>query len=153
MYKYKLESLFFLFFGMFHIHRIWAFIDSKSYNNFWLNILESRGQFFYSLGFLILIVSIIVIMYFIKSYKYKKWWRWIYLFGGIYLIIDSVLNILNNNLMKNIIIKMYTIKQPYYSILWGLFIILGIICIIISKYLWNYTDIKYNENIKQPNGT
>ena len=65
MNKYKLESLVFLFFGLFHIHRIWAFIDSKSYNKFWLNILENRGSFFIILGFSLLIMSIIVILYFI----------------------------------------------------------------------------------------
>jgi predicted ferric reductase len=145
MNKYKLESLVFLFFGLFHAHRIWAFVDSKSYNKFWLNILESRGTFFIIFGLLLLIMSIIVIIYFIKNFKYKKWWRWIYFFGGVYLIIDTILNLLNNNFIKNVVIKMYTIKQPYYSILWGLFIILGIICIILSKYLWNYTETKYEE--------
>ena len=138
MNKYKLESLVFLFFGLFHIHRIWAFIDFKSYNKFWLNILENRGSFFIILGFSLLIMSIIVILYFIVNFKNKKWWRWIYLFGGIYLVIDNVLNLFNNNLINNVVIKMYTMKQPYYSILWALFIILGIICIIISKYLWSY---------------
>jgi len=65
------------------------------------------------------------------------------LFGGIYLGIDSILNLLNNDFIKNIVIKMYTIKQPYYSVLWGLFILLGIVCIVLSKYLWKYTDAKY----------
>jgi uncharacterized membrane protein len=152
MNKNKIESLFFLFFGLFHIHRIWAFIDSKTYNTFWLNILDSRGAFLFILGSLLLIMSIIVILYFIKNFKDKKWWRWIYLFGGIYLVMDTVLNLLNNNFIKNVVIKMYTVEQPYYSILWGLFIVLGIICIIISKYLWNYTDTEYNKNIRQPNG-
>jgi uncharacterized membrane protein len=138
-----MESLIFLFFGLFHIHRIWTFVDSKSYNKFWLNILESRGLFLFILGILLFVISIIVILYFIKNYRSKKWWRWIYLFGGIYLIMDTVLNLFNNHFIKNVVIKMYTLKQPYYSVLWGLFIILGIICIIISKYLWNYTDDKH----------
>jgi len=143
MNKYKLESLVFFFFGLFHIHRIWAFIDSKSYNKFWMNILENRGPFLFILGFLLFIVSIMVTLYFVKYFKDKKWWRWIYLFGGIYLGIDSILNLLNNDFIKNIVIKMYTIKQPYYSVLWGLFILLGIVCIVLSKYLWKYTDAKY----------
>jgi hypothetical protein len=147
--KYRMESLFFLFFGLFHIHRIWAFIDSKSYNKFWLNILVSRGAFLYIFGSLLLIISIIVILYFIKNFTDKKCWRWIYLFGGLYLIWDTVLNLLNNDFIKNIVIKMYTIKQPYYSILWVLFIILGIICLIVSKYLWNYSDKKYKTTQRQ----
>ena len=149
MNKYKFESLFFLFFGLFHIHRIWAFIDSKSYNKFWLELLENRDISFFILGFLLFIITVIAIIYFIKNFKDKKWWRWIYLFGGIYLVIDSVLNLLNVNIINNIVVKMYTLKQPYYDILWGLFIILGIICFIISKYLWNYNDTKYNEKIPQ----
>jgi len=149
MNKYKFESLFFLFFGLFHIHRIWAFIDSKSYNKFWLELLENRDISFFILGFLLFIITVIAIIYFIKNFKDKKWWRWIYLFGGIYLVIDSILNLLNVNIIKNIVVKMYTLKQPYYDILWGLFIILGIICFIISKYLWNYNDTKYNEKIPQ----
>ena len=144
MTKYKLEALFFLFFGLFHTHRIWAFIDAKSYNGFWLNVLENRGTFFYIFGVLFCMMSIIVIFYFLKKIKDKKWWRWIYLFGGTYFLIDNILNLLNNNFIKNVIIRMYTLQQPYYSILWGLFILLGIICIIISKYLWNYDDTKHN---------
>jgi hypothetical protein len=147
MNKYKLESLFFLFFGLFHIHRIWAFIDSNSYNKFWLELLANRGTSFFILGLLLFILTITVIIYFIKNFKNRKWWRWIYLFGGIYVIIDIILNLFNNNFIKNIVIKMYTLEQPYYSILWGLFITLGIVCIIISKYLWNYNDTKCNEDI------
>ena len=144
MNKYKLESLFFLLFGLFHIHRIWAFIDAQSYNNFWLNILDNRNAFFYILGILLIIILLTVIIFFVKEYKNKKWWRWIYLFGGTYLLIDITLNLLNINMMKNIIIKMYTLKQPFYSILWITFILIGISCIFISLYLW-----KYNENFKK----
>jgi len=75
-----------------------------------------------------------------KYYKEKKWWRWIYLFGGTYVFFDSILNLFNSNFIKHIVIKMYTLKQPYYNILWGFFVVLGIICIMISRYLWNYSD-------------
>jgi hypothetical protein len=146
MNKFKLEALFFFIFGLFHIHRIWAFIDSQSYNEFWLNFLEKRDVLFFILGILFIVITIVVILYFIKSYKEKKWWRWVYLFGGVYLFIDIILNLLNNNFIKNIVIKMYTLEQPYYNILWGLFIALGVICIVIGKYLWNYNDTKIKKN-------
>jgi hypothetical protein len=139
MNKYRMESIFFLFFGLFHTHRILAFIDAKAYNNFWLKILQNRNVPFYILGIILIILAIIVIIYFIKYFKEKKWWRWIYLFGGIYILIDCILNLLNNDYINCIVIKMYTLKQPYHNILWGFFIILGIICIVISKYLWNYS--------------
>ena len=149
MNKYKFEALFFFLFGLFHLHRIWAFIDSKSYNEFWLRLLEKREISFFILGILLIIVTIVIILYFIKSFKERKWWRWIYLFGGLYLFIDSILNMLNNNFMKNIVIKMYTIQQPYYNILWGFFIVLGIICVVISKYLWNYNEAETNGSSKK----
>jgi hypothetical protein len=150
--KYRLESLFFLFFGLFHIHRIWAFIDAKAYNDFWLNMLNNRNIFFYIFGVILIILTLAVIIYFLKHYKEKKWWRWIYLFGGGYVLIDCILNLFKNNFIINIVIKMYTLGQPYYNIVWGFFILLGIICIIISKCLWNYSENKYNKSIKQPNG-
>ena len=138
--KYKIESLFFVFFGLFHIHRIWAFIDVEAYNVFWLNVLKNRNLFFYILGIILVPLAIVAIAFFVKYFKEKKWWRWIYLFGGIYVLIDCILNLLDNSFMTYIVIKMYTLKQPFYNILWGFFILVGIICIIISKYLWSYSN-------------
>ena len=40
---YWFEPLFFLFFGIFHLHRIWGILDRKAYDEFWLGIMESRG--------------------------------------------------------------------------------------------------------------
>ena len=140
--KYRFESLFYLFFGLFHMHRIWAFIDSKTYNDFWLSVLNNRNVLFNILGTILIILSIVLLIYFLNHYKENKWWRWIYLFGGIYVFVDCILNILNNNVIKYVVIKMYTLKQPFYNILWGFFILLGICCIIISRYLWNYYDRK-----------
>ena len=151
MNKYRIEALFFLFSGLFHIHRIWAFIDAKAYNNFWLKIVQNRNVYFYILGIILIIIAIIVIIYFIKYYKEKKWWRWIYLFGGVYVLIDCILNLSNNDFMKYIVLKMYTLKQPYYNILWGFFIMLGIICIIGSKYLWNYSEENKSKILKNNN--
>lgn len=47
------EPWFFLFFGVFHLHRIWGLIDRHSYARFWLEVMESRNLFYYFLmGFL-----------------------------------------------------------------------------------------------------
>ena len=37
---YKWEPWFFLFFGVFHLHRIWALIDREGYASFWQKILD-----------------------------------------------------------------------------------------------------------------
>ena len=55
---YVYEPWFFIFFGIFHLHRIWGLIDRKSYADFWIGILEQRGIFYYSLmGFWYFFVS------------------------------------------------------------------------------------------------
>ena len=138
--KYKMESLFFCIFGLFHIHRIWAFINAKGYNVFWLNVLRNKNIFFYILGIILVSLAIIALAFFVKFFKEKKWWRWIYLFGGIYVLIDCILNLLDNNFMAYVVMKMYTLKQPFYNILWSFFILVGIICMIFSKYLWSYSN-------------
>ena len=46
---YAWESWFFMFFGLFHLHRIWGLIDRTSYADFWIGILESKGIFYFVL--------------------------------------------------------------------------------------------------------
>ena len=46
---YAWEPGFFMFFGLFHLHRIWGLIDRTSYADFWLGILESKGAFYFAL--------------------------------------------------------------------------------------------------------
>ncbi len=137
---YKIESLFFLFFGIFHLHRILAFINPKAYNSFWLSILNNKNIFTYSLGIVILLLSIFAIIMFFSNLKNIKWWRWIYLFGGIYIFFDSLLNLLNFKMMTNLVIYMFTAPTPQYYFIWGFFVLLGLFCLILSNYLWNYKE-------------
>ena len=46
---YAWEPWFFMFFGLFHLHRIWGLIDRTSYADFWLGILENKGAFYFVL--------------------------------------------------------------------------------------------------------
>ena len=39
---YSFEPWFFIFFGVFHFHRIWALLDRVSYASFWINIMEEK---------------------------------------------------------------------------------------------------------------
>jgi len=94
------------------------------------------------LGIIILLLSIFAILTFIINFKNNKWWRWIYLFGGIYLLFDSILNLLNVKFMMNIVNYMFTAPNPQFNIIWGFFIILGLFCIILSIYLWKYKEDK-----------
>ena len=40
---YSWEPWFFMFFGLFHLHRIWALADRESYASFWMGIMENKG--------------------------------------------------------------------------------------------------------------
>ena len=48
------EPWFFLFFGVFHLHRIWGLIDRNSYADFWISTLESKGALYYFLMVILL---------------------------------------------------------------------------------------------------
>ena len=41
-----IEPLFFLLFGVFHLHRLWALIDRVTYADFWLSILDEKNVLF-----------------------------------------------------------------------------------------------------------
>ena len=82
------EPVFFLFFGLFHLHRIWGLIDRKTYADFWLGILENRGVFYFILMGLLAILCIAGVITFFRNRSSNYWWRWIYLFGGSYVLFD-----------------------------------------------------------------
>ncbi len=43
------EPVFFIFFGIFHLHRIWGLIDREAYSKFWIDVMKSKGMFYYFL--------------------------------------------------------------------------------------------------------
>lgn len=61
------EPVFFLFFGLFHLHRIWGMIDRKTYADFWLGILENRGVFYFILMGLLAILCIAGVITFLET--------------------------------------------------------------------------------------
>ena len=50
---YVWEPWFFIFFGVFHLHRIWALYDRRSYASFWIGIMQNKGvEYFLIMGIL-----------------------------------------------------------------------------------------------------
>jgi hypothetical protein len=43
------EPWVFIFFGLFHLHRIWALFDRASYASFWMGIMETKGVLYFLL--------------------------------------------------------------------------------------------------------
>ena len=72
-YKYKskivwFEPIIFLFFGVFHLHRIWGLFDRSNYAKFWLSIMSNRGCVFYVSMAILSALCIAGIVVFVKKW-------------------------------------------------------------------------------------
>ena len=85
---YSYEPWFFIFFGIFHLHRIWGLVDRKSYATFWMNVMESKGIFYFVLMGILAVLCVCGIITFFRNLHHNYWWRWIYLCGGGYVLFD-----------------------------------------------------------------
>lgn len=119
------EPWFFIFFGVFHLHRIWGLIDRKSYADFWIDVLQEKGLIYYSLMALLSILCILGIITLLKDIKHNFWWRWIYLFGGGYLLFDLFAIATGIRFWHDLLLKMFDISSPYWNTIWSAFILLG----------------------------
>lgn len=119
------EPWFFMFFGLFHLHRIWGLIDRNSYARFWIKVLENKSLFYFILmGFLILLCTLGIITFFRNRHS-NYWWRWIYLFGGIYVLFDLFAIAINLKLWNRLLLWMFDVNSPYWNMIWIFFIIMG----------------------------
>ena len=125
----------FIFFGIFHMHRIWGIFDREAYTNFWMGLMVSKGLFYYLLMSVLAIFCILGIIVFFKNLHHNFWWRWIYLFGGSYILFDLFAIIVNLGFWNELIRKMYDINAPYWNLLWGMFILMGGVVFILGIYL------------------
>lgn len=82
------EPWFFMAFGLFHLHRIWGLIDRNSYAGFWISVLENKGLFYFVLMGILAVLCILGIITFVQNRHNNYWWRWIYLFGGVYVLFN-----------------------------------------------------------------
>lgn len=60
------EPWFFIFFDVFHMHRIWGLLDRENYAGFWLVIMNEKGIFYYTLMRILSVLCILGIITFIK---------------------------------------------------------------------------------------
>lgn len=119
------EPWFFVFFGIFHLHRTWALIDRNSYAKFWIGILEEKGAFYFVLMGLLAILCILGIITFFKNYHSNYWWRWVYLFGGAYVLFDLFAIAIGLEFWHKLLLFMFDVNAPYWNVLWSFFILLG----------------------------
>lgn len=115
----------FIFFGVFHLHRIWGLIDRRSYAEFWLGVMENRGAFYYVLMGILAGLCIAGIVTFFKNLHSNFWWRWIYIFCGGYVLFDLFAIMSGLEFWRELIFKMFDTAAPYWNLLWGMFIVIG----------------------------
>lgn len=119
------EPWFFLFFGVFHLHRIWGLVDRESYADFWLRILENKNGFYYILIIVLSALCILGSISFFKNIHHNYWWRWIYIVGGSYLLFDLFAICVGLKFWNKLLLWMYDTASPYWNLIWLMFIVLG----------------------------
>ena len=75
-----IEPLFFLLFGVFHLHRLWALMDKSAYVAFWLGVLEERGATYLGLMGVLVLLCVAGLSVFFRTRR--PWWRRLHLLGG-----------------------------------------------------------------------
>ena len=122
---YLWEPWFFLFFGLFHLHRIWALFDRESYASFWMGIMENKGVVYFLIMGILGGLCVLGIITFIKNRKSNYWWRWIYIFGGSYVLFDLFAIATGMEFWSRLLEMMFDTNSPYWNIIWIFFIVLG----------------------------
>lgn len=111
------EPWFFIFFGLFHLHRIWGLINRSSYAQFWIGILETKGLFYFVLMGILALLCILGIITFFQNQYNNYWWRWIYLFGGVYVLFDLFAIAVGLDFWNRLLLWMFDINSPYWNII------------------------------------
>lgn len=119
------EPWLFIFFGVFHLHRIWALIDRASYAEFWLGVMEEKHAFYYVLMGILTLLCLLGIFIFWRNRRNNFWWRWIYFLCGGYLLFDLFAIAVGLDFWQKLIYKMFDTSASYWNLLWVGFILLG----------------------------
>ncbi len=119
------EPWFFIAFGLFHLHRIGGLIDRSSYATFWIGVLENKDIFYFALMGILAVLCILGVATFVKNYDRNYWWRWIYLFGGVYLLFDLFAIAIGLEFWNKLLLWMFDVTSVYWNAVWLFFILLG----------------------------
>ncbi len=122
---YIWEPWFFIFFGVFHLHRIWGLFDRGSYAGFWMSIMENKGWPYFALMGLLAGLCLLGIVTFIRERGRNHWWRWIYIGGGGYVLFDLFAIATGMKIWQKLLAKMFDTSSLYWNYVWGFFIVLG----------------------------
>lgn len=130
------EPWFFLFFGFFHLHRIWGLIDRHGYARFWMEVMESRNLFYYVLMGLLGTLCVLGVLTFFQNWGNNYWWRWVYLFGGGYVLFDLFAIATGLDFWHKILVRMFDTNAWYWNFLWSSFILMGAAAAVLGCHIF-----------------
>lgn len=119
------EPWFFLAFGLFHLHRVWGLLDRASYAVFWTSVLENKGIIYFALMGILAVLCVVGMITFVKNRRNNGWWRWIYLFGGAYLLFDLFAIAVDLKFWHKLLLWMFDTTSVYWNVVWLFFVLLG----------------------------
>ena len=140
---YFFEPVFFLFFGAFHLHRVWALVDRQHYADFWIGLFREKGILYFFLMGTLACFCILGIAIFFRNRQKNYKWRWIYLIGGGYLLFDLTAIAVEVPFWERVILWMYDVSSPFWNVVWGGFIIMGAAVFSFGVYLLKAYKNKY----------
>ena len=119
------EPWFFIFFGVFHMHRIWGLFDRESYAAFWLGIMNEKGWAYFLIMGILGGWCVLGIVTFFRCRGNNYRWRWIYIGGGSYLLFDLFAIAAGLGFWQQLLDRMFDTSSACWNIVWGFFILLG----------------------------
>ncbi len=122
---YSWEPWFFIFFGLFHMHRIWALLDRSSYASFWMGIMHDKGWPYFLIMGILAGLCVLGIVTFFRERKANYLWRWIYIFGGGYVLFDLFAIATGMTFWQKLLEIMFDTSSAYWNYIWSFFILLG----------------------------
>lgn len=130
------EPWFFIVFGLFHLHRIWGLIDRNSYAEFWMKLLENKGLLYFILMGVLAALCVIGVITFFQNRNNNYWWRWIYLFGGFYVLFDLFAIAVGLEFWNKLLLWMFEVNLIYWNVIWSFFVLLGGFVFVLGFKLW-----------------
>ena len=92
---------------------------------FWIGVLEHRELFYFILMGILVVLCILGIITFVRNRYSNYWWRWIYLFGGIYVLFDLFAIAAGLKFWNKLLMWMFDVNSSYWNLVWVFFILLG----------------------------
>lgn len=92
---------------------------------FWLGVLTQKGPLYFGLMGLLAVLCLAGVATFFRNWGRNPWWRWIYLFGGSYVLFDLLAIAAGLSFWHSLLAWMFDVTSPCWNFLWGFFVLLG----------------------------